>query len=382
MDVDALINAPILFDLSNIALAILCLVVIAFKLQLSGPVCAVLLAHLLLIFMLNNVLFPVTYMPDQLSYLWNTQLVRAGQDTSGISQSVMASAMMFSFFPIVVNSVYSLACINYLLYLLLFSFLYVKGVFSRFSMWFFLAYPSFALYTGLALRDTLILFLMIVGMYYALSRRKVLLGLIILLPLYYLKVQNLAIIMGALVAGGLLNARRNRAGVNIALIAFAVIGCVVLSRLISLQTLNDLRLAFFYENNTDRSSLSDITSLSDLLVSAVRGAVTFLMAPLPWEANGGLPALQSLENLLIIILIFREFHSLRARGVRFCSFESATLFCMLLGACLLYGLVLFNAGTAARYRYPFIAAFFVFSEYLLIRKRSESPRRLRSTALA
>jgi hypothetical protein len=65
----------------------------------------------------------------------------------------------------------------------LFFWLHQKRVFTKFSTWFFLLYPSMALYTGLSLRDTFIMAFMVMAVQFAREGRWLPM-LVVFLPLY------------------------------------------------------------------------------------------------------------------------------------------------------------------------------------------------------
>ena len=88
------------------------------------------------------------------------------------------------------------------------------------------------------------------------------------------------------------------------------------------------------------------------------------MKPLPWEADSFLQIIQSFENFLI--LIFLIFIFLKAYKID----KSVALkwFVYLLAAFSIYGLVIYNFGTAVRYKFPFIMIIVIGIAYELYLK--------------
>jgi len=89
-----------------------------------------------------------------------------------------------------------------------------------------------------------------------------------------------------------------------------------------------------------------------------------MLKPFPWEASSFLQLIQSLENILIaIFLIFIYFkayridHSIAMKWAIFLFFSFS-----------IYGLVVYNFGTAARYKFPFYIIIVVGLAYELYLK--------------
>jgi len=99
----------------------------------------------------------------------------------------------------------------------------------------------------------------------------------------------------------------------------------------------------------------------------MQSAPYFLMKPLPWEANSFLTFLQSFENILI--LIFLSFMFIRTSKVdKQIAFKWLVYLFAALG---IYGLVVYNFGTAVRYKFPFIVIVIVGMAYELYLKHGK-----------
>ena len=148
-----------------------------------------LFCHILVIFLLNDVLFSPNYFGDQLRQVDATQTIRSELfQTKNTFQkhgpkmgfaSLIFAAIPFPF----INSVQSLAMINFLIFLAMFLFLRKYKLSNNKVDYFFLIFPSLLLYSSLALRDTLVLFFMLISLYIIIVREKYLWGLLFSSPL-------------------------------------------------------------------------------------------------------------------------------------------------------------------------------------------------------
>ena len=88
-----------------------------------------------------------------------------------------------------------------------------------------------------------------------------------------------------------------------------------------------------------------------------------LLKPFPWEVTNLVQLIQSVENIFIIALIVW----IVKKKIFMPIIKGKLLFLniLLVLSMTIYGLVTFNFGTAARFRFPFIVIYLVFYFYLL-----------------
>ena len=358
------------FDIINVALTLALIAIVQYRYKLRFPIILLLLFHFSLIFLTNYVLFDPSYMPDQFKYLRVAQAVRGSGESIAEAMwnlPVAVAGVIFGIFPIpLINSIYSIAIINFLLYLSIFLFLYEREVLKGFSLWAFLLYPSLLFYTSLSLRDTLVLVLMIISFWYFV-RNKILLSIIFQLPLIVLKFQNLAIFGVSLVTYFLLaiffpKISHKKIPPGIAYVFLAVfIAAAPFAYRYGLKGLNFYRHWMWAEDTGIWISVipeTQIKNLGELITETIKSTPYFLLKPLPWQAENLFQLVQSGENLLIgafiFYLIWRAFrYKVRTPSMNF-------LLLYFIVSLAVYGLVIWNFGTAARYKFPFIALFFVF----------------------
>ncbi|TAN42055.1 MAG: hypothetical protein EPN22_13450 [Nitrospirae bacterium] len=345
------------------------------------------LGHILLIFLTNGLLFDPGYMSDQGEYLRSVQSLRdnfefnyEGTPMDMPSEAIVTplsalktqlAAMIYYLVPLMCNSVFSVAGMNYVFYMMIFFFMYKKNLINQQGMYFFLFYPSLALYSAVGLRDTLILFFMFTSVYYLINNRYVP-AMVLSSALFVLKVQNYLIFLISLLLWVVIDK-----GINpkkILLLILSVIFLVLLGDNISVDKVNFYRMAFAAENGLDPLDIDLITGNGDLLLKGFQGIGKFLLMPLPWEVRNALQFIQTLENIGILALLFygmRAYRKLNVkdRVIRFLFAHVAIAFAV-------YGLVISNYGTAARYRYTYVTVFFIFFYHRLhqIRKQQLSQK--------
>jgi hypothetical protein len=357
----------LLFEIVNIVFALTVLVILKKCFRIEDVAFLILLLHFLFIFLTNNVLFPVSYMGDQNTYFKYSELFRQGMEPlKRIQPSVEMASKIFAYFPIpLVNSVYSLSLINFIIYCVTYIFLKKTGIFTRLSEFFYLLYPSLALYSALALRDTMILFLMILFFYFIFRKKRPYLDLLFAalsaLPLIWLKNQNALLLVIVLFAYILLHIKRyHKLFIMIILIGF--IGALfIFQRYFNLQNINFFRLYFYYyENHLPLADFHMIRSWSELLVVSGLSLFSFILEPLPWKAQNILQLFQSVENIgiLAILCIF-----LRRKITGPFNKDKFLMVFYFIVSMAVYGLIIINTGTAARYRFPFVVTFFIFYSF-------------------
>lgn len=349
-----------IFDIPNY---LICVVLIIFGgrfLKVPSVVQMVLGLHCFLPFMLNDVLFSYEYMSDQYKYWERFNQIRNG-DLSVIDAfaggNVQRAALLFAAmpFPAAVSPL-SLGFFNSFLYVALFFWLYSKKIFTNFSMWFYLLYPSMALYSALALRETFILVFMVMAVQFAREQRWLPM-ILILMPLCFIKFQNFYILGPILLIYVLLGIHRTGISVGKGVMS-AIIGFLALlvSAPLALPMVNKFRVAMFVEDGGDPNDIQLIGSSLDFVLEGMTSAVYFLIKPLPWEAASALQLVQSLENMVVFCLLLL----ITKLAWRHAPKKLIFWLLFMLFAMSVYGLVVANFGTAVRYRYPFVVIFVVF----------------------
>ena len=371
-----------IFDIINFeSIVAVTFFLVAYYLRSEPLKVFLLFGHILVIFLLNDILFSPSYFGDQLRQvdaaktirdeLFNTEIAFREHGSKMGFASLIYAAVPLPF----INSVQSLAMINFLIFMIIFLFFKQKNISSNSVDYFYLLFPSLLLYTSLALRDTLILFFMMIGLYMILIREKHLMGLLVSSPIIIFKFQNYLMIVAAIMlffylkkAGGL------RYGVMVLFIiiaAFLPEKVPVVAQVY--ERLETWRLALFYDQymyNWGYIEEMNIDALYEplgtglvLLYQIVKNFIYILLKPLIWEVDNPFQLIQSLENMVIFAMIIWINH----QKVLNEKIKQKILFlnCLFFVSMTINGLVVFNFGSAVRYKFPFIAIYFVYFFYLL-----------------
>ena len=350
-----------LFDLPSLLICLLVIALGSYKLSVPRKYQVILGLHCFLPFVLNDVLFSASYMPDQFRYWIGVNDIRSGRidffDALSDPGNVLQASALLALIPLPTPiSIISLGFYNTLLYIVLFFVLYVKKAFTTFSLWFYLLFPSAALYTALSLRETLIFFFMMLTVVYA-RESKVFRSALCVVPIYMIKFQNFFILGPIVLMYFLLNVSKKGMGLTKAL----VIGVISLTGLlisapIAIPLVNKFRAAMFVEDGGNRNDINLISGAGEFVIEGLTSGVYFLSKPFIWEATGFLPLIQSFENSILLVILF-----LITRQAWKKSPDKLAFWLLFLAFSMsIYGLVVFNYGTAVRYRYPFIMIYVLF----------------------
>ncbi len=349
------------FDLPSFLICVLTVMILGYKFRVPHKYQVILALHCFLPFVLNDVLFNATYMPDQFRYWRGVNDFRSGElsflAVFSEGGTVLTASALLALIPFPTPvSVISLGFYNTFLYIILFFVLYVKKIFTNVSTWFYLLFPSAALYTALSLRETLIFFFMILTIVYA-RESKVFKSTFCIAPLYLIKFQNFFILGPIVLLYFIFNVAKKGMGVAKA-VTIGVIGLIalLLSAPIAIPLVNKFRVAMFVEDGGKAENITLITGASDFVFQGLTSAIYFLSKPLPWEAASALQLVQSIENLAVLVILFLiTRHAWR-------KFPDKLTFWLLFMALSMsvYGLVVANYGTAVRYRYPFVMIYVLF----------------------
>ena len=366
-----------LYDIVNLQFVLAIYFIVIYYLRLDVLRSVLVLGHLIAVFLLNDVIFDSSYWPDQRNYLWTASDIRKQLfSLQGISRDITSRTLLpsyiYAFSPIpFIKSVRSIAMINFLLYLLSFVYLKKKGVSSNSVDYFFLLYPSFLLYSSVALREILIILFMILSLYFFIIEEKKITAFVFMLPLAFIKIQNFLVFL----LGYVVFLFFRKGSILKYLIFFGAALLVIFFGsyipLISffLERINYYRWNLIAENfgyNWDLMANYNYQPFEvglSMIPLLLKSFIYMLFKPFPWEATNLVQLIQSIENIIIVAFIGwvfnKKVHSLIIRR------KLVFLNILLVLSMTIYGLVTFNFGTAARFRFPFIVVYLVFYFYLL-----------------
>lgn len=370
MGTDLLSATAILFDLPNMLICLFLVLVFSIKLRIPKNYALLLSASCFVPFLLNGVLFPATYLGDQFRYWRAVNEIRAFQPLTDDGGTVGYASYLLALIPIPFNeTVRSLGFFNKFLYLSIIFFLIYKKFITHASMLFMVFYTSLVLYTSLSLRDTVILSFMILS-FFAITRGYLLYSLTLATPLLFIKFQNYFIQIIFIATYYLFAVRKNGISAKNSILVFSGLWLALIAIApIAIPEINHYRAAMYVEDGGDAKDIEFISGVSDFIATGLISGFYFLVKPFPWEARNILQLIQSLENILV--LWFATWVTIKC--LKHDQKRALFWILFLLAAALIYGLVVFNYGTAARYRFPFFVIYILFITYDTFHNKYSSP---------
>ncbi len=380
-------NIEFLVNLSQL-LMLWCLILIAYRIRLIPT--ELTLALLLLAtspFWFNDLLFSPMYMPDQFRYLSMVESIRGFRESTENSPSIYYASWLMALMPIpLVVNVISIGFINKFLFTILTIWMYRRKYIMGVPLAFILFYPDMIMYSALALRDMLIFTFMVCGTILMINRRFKLSALL-LLPLLVLKWQNFGLMLILwlgyvfFMREKFIRSRRPFFYFSLIFIT-AILVFIVLSPYL-VEPIDHYRRALFFEDTGIPGGYTPISSPKDLIYLGLYSVIYFILKPLPFEAGNSFQLLQSVINIAVFVfLLWFTVKCFRINRFKTLFWLLFLLFCMMV-----YGIVVFNHGTASRYRFPFIGLYVialctdVYRYSLLQRYYRNQPKQIDSSGI-
>lgn len=347
-----------LYDLPNF-IAIAILVFVSFR---FGMIPAWLATFLLMMgvvpFLLNDVVFPSAYFSDQYRYTHVVQHLRQFSNDHGQGGTVLSAGYMLALVPLpFVETIKSLGFFNRFMFTGFVIWIYAYKKMRGWPLLFLIFYPSIILYTSLSLRDTLVFVIMMFAMINFIDNKR-LIALLFSLPLIFIKFQNFFLILLFFIL--FLSFTK---GTFFYKVRYFIIPSMIV---ISVPFLNEVifwvdfyRRAMFIEDGGDMDQYIQVSTFIEFMILGIQSAPYFLMKPFPWEASNFFQFIQSIENLFVMFFLVFFFSKVY-------KIDSTIVFKWILFLFIsmtVYGLVVFNYGTAVRYRFPFIVMVVIGAAY-------------------
>lgn len=351
----------ILLDLPNLLVCLVLVMVGFLRGWITRNTAIILSLSSAVPYLLNNVLFDANYMPDQFRY-WQQVMAMRSMDWDALDRSltVSFSSGLLALLPLpLVETISSLGFFNKFLYIGGLMIMIRRGIISHAVLLFLLCYPSLVLYSSLSLRDTLVTGIMLASFLLAIDRRPGW-ALLLLAPLWIIKFQNMLIMLIFLGIYLIYDvSRRGLSGKRFCWLLAGLCASVLVIYPLAVDQINFFRAAMYIEDGGKIEDVQIIQGFGDFVITGVQGALYFLIKPMPWEAANLLQLIQSGENILVVA--FLVWLTVKCWQVQ----REKTLFWLLylIGAFTIYGLVVFNYGTAVRYRFPFLVIYVVCMAY-------------------
>ncbi len=353
-----------LFDLSNALVSILT-IVIAYRIKITPAwISLVLSAYSFIPFFLNDFLLPPRYMGDQYLYYSILQEVRHLNIFSHNDTKPLVTAWILSILPVpFVETIKSLGFFNRYLFLIVFLWLYSKKFLNGGNLYFLLFYPSLVFYTSLSLRDPLVMILMILSVIF-LIEKKYIFSFAVSIPLYFIKFQNFYFILIIYFLWIIFGVRKNKILILSFLISFLFIFLFLFLDTI-IASVDFYREALYKENGGNVADYVRLQGISDLVLKGIISFPYFLFKPFPWEAENFFQIVQSYENifvtLFLIIFTIKSYFENKMITLKWLIFFIFVI--------TIYGITVFNFGTASRYRFPIIVVYVIGLSYDLFKTK-------------
>ena len=361
-----------IFDIANFLICLIFIIVACKMRMIPIWIGLVLSIYSSMPFLMNDVLFPNALFPDQWHYFRAMENTRALNFMYSFEELIENKFIKFyitssvlSFLPLpYVETIKSVGFFNWFLFIFVFLWLYSKRFLKGLPLLILLFYPSLVFYTSLSLRDPLILIIMIVSVVFLIDK-KYLKFFIFVSPLLLLKFQNLFFMLSLFLFFIIFDKNKFNN-----LFRYTIFIILILVFMLfyeeTLTLLDKYRNHFYRENSGEAAYYKPVDGLYQFLAQGAIGSFYYLFKPFPWEAANNLQLVQSFENLIITFLLiiftkksFRQSKMITIKWLSYILFVFA-----------IYGIVIFNVGTAARYRYPFIVLYVIGLTYELYKVKA------------
>ena len=372
---DFLSSNPIL-DFGNFLICFFCTIICTKYFQLKKIHFYFLSFHSILPFFINDFFMDYAYMPDQTRYIFYTDFFRYITEQKSINYGITINDEFFfsktgfasyllSLIPTPnVLTTRSLGFANKVLFIILFSYLYKKKIFTNFTAYFFLAYPSFALYSGIALKEMLSIFFMflIIERSYNFKLKQIPLLAFLFLGCTLIKYQ-FAIFIAPISALLIINPFdfKNK-GFNF----FIYFVCIILISCIGFllfnkfgNTINTMRYSFFIDNGNVAEDFIYLKNFFDFCIFGFVEIFKSLIEPLPSFNKNIYNNIQFLENIIIVVIIICVTYISMKSNYR----KAPIWIFFLLFSLIMTAVIVDNIGTLSRYKFPIILTYVIFISY-------------------
>ena len=304
-------------------------------------------------FFLYNYLFDINYMYDLKVYADNIILFRE-LDFFSIKPNNFKNYSFTSLYSLVplpfLDSIIRIGFASKLIYLIFMIYLikkkYIKN--NSFMLLILIFWPSMILYSSLGLRE-LIIFIISFFFFKSLIEEKIITWILLLAILALIKPQNAGIMLIVSIIYVSINYFKS---IFLFLIILIIAAIYFSNNIITIfdmimDNLNFYKKALYQEDN-NLNNYYELNYNFDLLLIFFKGAGHFIISPFLWDVKNVFQLIQSLENLAIVSFIL--FYSYKSFKID----KWITIFIIftLFFYAGVYGLVVSNAGTIARWRFP------------------------------
>ena len=305
----------------------------------------------------NNLLIDWWYLPDQAKYFKQAVSFRDFDFTKHSKTSVYFPSLIFFLTPIpFIETINSIGFVNKALLGIFTVILYKKKIINKFYFYFLNLCPSVFLYASVSLKDTLSLLSILILALSFIYHRGYFLNIFLISLMPFIKIINSFLFIIFFYFYNLFLIRKYII-LNYILLILIIFSFVIFYDDL-LFILNKYRLNFYIENSNTKLGFNFVNFSIEGILVVIKETSYFLTSPI-FNLDSPFKMLQVIENILLYIFLSSSFVKLYKND------KIRTLFWLIafIVAVALYGILIFNDGTIARYRYV-ILVFFNFILYL------------------
>jgi len=317
---------------------------------------------------------PMTLVSDSIQYTIFAQIYRAelfglgsmpsAEDIGTMSRheggTVDLIGFIYALIPIpIIDNYKSIGFSNKFLFILMISFIYSHKIRrDNFLIIILIFYPSIIFYSSVGLKDTLVLISMVFLAYYIIEKK--ILPIILTLYILYLLRNVNAFLFIPIISAYMIIFSKYKLPLKSLMILSASVFLLFFLYLKSdslIELLNNYRLVRGKEDGLINLIL--FKNIYDLIVNIFYLSYRFFFLPNLLTSTSLFEAVNSVENIIISILLFYLFFKLFLFSKTKCLFW---LLCLIFIAGI-YGYVQSNVGSLVRYKFVFIAMYFTILTY-------------------
>lgn len=332
-------------------------------------------------FFFNYFLFPPEYFGDQFRYVAEAYNLKATgesleppkRDTLVNNLRVSTITLPAQILGLVPLPAYmTVTSLAFSIKILLFFFyLYIQRTFNDERIIVFFLIPSLILYSSLALRDIMII-IVTVFFLFAVIKDKFFLSFLLWIPIGILKFQNALFLLLYPIGKFIFRANKSNAFFLIFIFTGLIVSVVIESTL--LDGLNLYRLAFAEDDSIADTLLEseayalEINTVFAVYFEMAKNFIPFLFTPLPQTWTNIFYPVQFIENLIILFMFYFIIQRYNLHKIR----EFYLMLIPLVIGLGIYSIVIFNEGTAVRYRFSLFVPYLLGLTYLGILNNDKS----------
>tara|TARA_B100000965_G_scaffold362884_1_gene345242 strand:- start:4381 stop:5499 length:1119 start_codon:yes stop_codon:yes gene_type:complete len=352
----------------NYSIILALLSYLAFFRQIRLEIILLLAVISLLPFFLSSIL-PAGYLSDVLTYTHYAQRYRSEIGLHDLNISAYEYRSYDSFYLLgnptgiiygyliplpFVDNIYSLGFFNRFVYIIFIAYLILKKKVDGLLLYFLILYPSMILYTNVALRDTLILVIILLTIIF-LVEKKLFLCFLLLVPLFFLRPVNSYLLLPIYIVYSVFFYDMKPAKKFFLLllisIAITILSILYLDNII--QTLNNYRIVRGREDGIEVDNIILANNVYELIKISFASLPNFFIEPRITNFSNIFQLLQAVENLIILFFIV----SLFLYSFKLGKLKALFWILSLIFIAAVYGYVQSNVGALSRYKFVFIVMY-------------------------